>query len=494
MAAADKPIGWDTSRSAAGDLSPWVMTWVISLPTFMEILDTSIANVSLSNIAGNLGVSIDRATWIITSYLVANAIIIPISGFLSRAIGRKRYFTLSITLFTISSFMCAVSPNLGFLVVARVFQGIGGGGLAPVEQSMITDSFQPEKRGQAFAAFGIVVVVAPIIGPTIGGWITDTISWHWIFLLNVPVGILAVFLVSIFIDEPPVLVKERAERLRGGLKIDYVGFIVTAVGLAGLLITLNRGQTAGWFDSNLIKTTTAMAVFGLGAMIVWESLHPDPIVPLPLLRIPNFAITTAMMLLLGLLVFGTIEIIPQMLQQVFHYTAYDAGLVLTIGGAIAIVVMPLTGILTSKVDARLLLFPAFAMQGFAFWYFAQFSTASTFSSATLGRFFMSVALPFLFIPINTVAYIGLPADASDKASAMLNFFRNLGGAFGISIAQTLLVRRMQFHQSRITEGLNALNPIYENTIHKLSAALGGSGQALGVIYGQVQSQAAMLGY
>ena len=470
------------------------MTAVISIATFMEILDTSIANVSLANIAGNLGVSGEQATWTVTSYLVANAIIIPISGFLSRAIGRKRYFMLSIGLFTAASFVCAISTSLSMLVIARVFQGIGGGGLAPVEQSMITDSFPAAKRGQAFAAFGLVVVVAPIIGPTIGGWVTDTISWHWIFLVNIPVGALALFLTQIFSKESDLLVREREKRLKKGLSVDYVGFILTAIGLAGLLITLDRGQTENWFESNLIITTTAMAVLGLTAMVIWETGHPDPIVPLNLLRIPNFAISVLMIMVLGILVFGTIQIIPQMLQAVYGYTALSAGLVLTIGGCIAIPMMPLSGVLTSKIDTRILLFVAFASQGYAFWLFSQFSTASTFGDAAWGRFYMSVALPFLFIPINTVAYIGLPADAGDKASAMLNFFRNLGGAFGISIAQTMLVRRDQFHQARITEGLNPLNPGFETTATALGGAVGGRQEALGLIYQQAQQQAQMLSY
>ena len=457
MAGEGKGRGWDPSRSAAGGRSPWLMTAVVSIATFMEVLDVSIANVSLPNIAGNLGVSGEQATWIVTSYLVANAIIIPISGFLSRAIGRKRYFMISVALFSGASLACALSPNLGMLILARVVQGIGGGGLAPVEQAMVTDSFPPEKRGQAFAAFGLVVVIAPIIGPTIGGYVTDTISWHWIFLINVPVGLLALVLTGVVVVEPEVLVRERAERLARGLKVDYVGFALTAVGLAGLLITLDRGQTEDWFASDLILATAAMAVFGLGAMVVWELNHDDPIVPLALLRIPNFAISVGMMLLLGLLVFGTIQIIPQMLQQVFGYTAYDAGLTLTMGGAIAVVMMPVSGVATGRVDTRILLLAAFGMQAFAFWHFSRFSTASTFADAAWGRFFMSVALPFLFIPINTVAYVGMPRSESDKASAMLNFARNLGGAFGISITQTLLVRREQFHQARITEGLTPLN-------------------------------------
>ncbi len=266
------------------------------------------------------------------------------------------------------------------------------------------------------------------------------------------------------------------------------------MGLAGLLITLDRGQTEDWFASDLILATAAMAVFGLGAMVVWELNHDDPIVPLALLRIPNFAISVGMMLLLGLLVFGTIQIIPQMLQQVFGYTAYDAGLTLTMGGAIAVVMMPVSGVATGRVDTRILLLAAFGMQAFAFWHFSRFSTASTFADAAWGRFFMSVALPFLFIPINTVAYVGMPRSESDKASAMLNFARNLGGAFGISITQTLLVRREQFHQARITEGLTPLNRQFRDSLEQIGAAVGGRDQALAVIYRNVQQQAAMLSY
>lgn len=496
MAANEKPArdDWDERRSAAGVGSPWIMVAVISLATFMEILDVTIANVSLNNIAGSLGVSPEQATWTVTSYLVANAIIIPISGFLARAIGRKRYFMLSIALFTGASLACALAPSLGWLIVARVLQGIGGGGLAPVEQSMITDSFPPEKRGQAFAAFGLVVVVGPIIGPSVGGYITDTISWHWIFLLNVPVGIIALILVKLVVVEPDILIEERKERLKKGLKVDYVGFLLTAVGLAGLLITLDRGQTDNWFESNLIITTALMALIGLTSMVIWELNHDDPIVPIGLLRIPNFAISVIMMLMLGMLVFGTIQLIPQMLQQVYGYTAYNAGLTLTIGGAISLFMMPIAGMVTSRIDTRTLLLAAFGMQAVAFWFFGGFNVHSTFNDATLGRFFMSVALPFLFIPINTVAYIGMPQTEQDQASAMLNFFRNLGGAFGISIAQTILSRREQFHQARVTEGLAPGNPVFESAMSQLSQATGSHDQALAIIYQQVQQQASMQSY
>lgn len=482
-------------RSAAGLGGPWLMTAVVSIATFMEVLDTSIANVALDNISGNLGVSIDQGTWIVTSYLVANAIIIPISGFLSRVIGRKRYFVISIALFTISSFICAISTSLTMLIIARVFQGIGGGGLAPVEQSMIADSFPQEKRGQAFAAFGMVVIFGPIIGPTIGGYITDVISWHWIFFINVPVGILALVAVIMVVGEPETLVKETLELRERGIRFDWQGFLLLAVGLGGLLIMLDRGQTEDWFSSNLIVTMAILAVVGLGGMVAWELNHDDPIVPISILANRNFAICTMLMTVLGLLVFGTIQIIPQMLQQVFAYDAYSAGLALTYGGAITLVTMPIAGMVTGKIDTRLLLFPAFAMQGVSFWWFGGFDLQSTFAAAAWGRFLSSIALPFLFIPISTVAYVGLQPGESDKASSMLNFFRNLGGAFGISLTQTLLARREQFHQSRITEGLNGLNPVFRQDLAKLTASFGGSNQtALQVIYGQVQQQAAMLSY
>ncbi|TFF27589.1 DHA2 family efflux MFS transporter permease subunit [Jiella endophytica] len=485
----------DLPRSAAGLGGPWLMTAVVSVATFMEILDTSIANVALDNISGNLGVSTDQGTWLVTSYLVANAIIIPISGFLSKAIGRKRYFLISVALFTVSSMLCAFAPNLGLLILARVFQGMGGGGLAPVEQSMIADSFPPEKRGPAFAAFGLVVVVAPIIGPTIGGYITDTISWHWIFLINVPVGI-AAFVATVFVvREPPALIEETRALRERGLRIDWVGFLLTAIGLAGLLIMLDRGQTEDWFSSHLIVAMAFLAVVGLGGMIVWEINHDDPIVPLPLLANRNFAITVLLMLMLGVLVFGTIQLVPQMLQQIYGYTAYDAGLALTYGGAIALIGMPISGQLIGKVDTRVLLFPAFAVQAYAFWLFSSFSVNSTFADAAWGRFFISIGLPFLFIPISTVAYVGLKPGEADKASAMLNFFRNLGGAFGISLAQTLLARREQFHQSRMTETLSGLNPNYAEEIATLTRAHGGDQQAaLATFYQEVQRQAAMLSY
>ncbi|TMV72991.1 DHA2 family efflux MFS transporter permease subunit, partial [Thioclava sp. BHET1] len=328
MSAAAEP---DLPRSAAGPAGPWIMTWAISLATFMEVLDVSIANVALDNIAGSLGVAYSQGTWMVTTYLVANAIVIPISGFLTRALGRKRYFQISIALFTIASVACAFAPTLGVLLLARVFQGIGGGGLAPVEQSMIADSFPPEKRGIAFAAFGMVVIVGPIFGPTLGGYITDVISWHWIFLINLPVGILALFLSSAFVVEAPELQEETRRMRERGIKVDWLGFLLMGVWVGALLIMLDRGQEDNWFSSPFIVSMAILTFLGFGGMIVWEMNHEDPIVPLHLMLNRNFAICSILIMLVGLLVFGTIQLVPQVLQQVFGYTAYTAGLALSIG-------------------------------------------------------------------------------------------------------------------------------------------------------------------
>jgi len=470
------------------------MVAVVSVATFMEILDVSIANVALGDISGNLGASYEQGTWLVTTYLVANAIIIPVSGFLSRAIGRKRYFLISIALFTLSSIGCALAPNLAVLLVMRVFQGMGGGGLAPVEQSMIADSFPPEKRGLAFAAFGMVVVIGPIFGPSLGGWITDTLSWHWIFLINAPVGLLAFAAVSAVVVEAEPLQEETRKLHERGLRIDWVGFLLMAVGIGSLLVMLDRGQQEDWFSNPVIVVLGVLALLGIVSTVVWEFAHPDPIVPLPLLLRRNVAISTVLIMTVGLLVFGTIQLVPQLLQQIFGYSAFDAGLALTIGGLLTLVLMPISGILTSKVDLRLLLFPAFALQALSFWLLSRFSVESTFWDAVTARLVISMGLPFLFIPITNAAYVGLPSGDSAKVSAMLNFFRNLGGAFGISLCQTLLARRSQFHQERLTEGLNELNPTFADTLHALTQSLGDRMQALGVLYAQVQRQAAMMAY
>ena len=490
--------GWDSSRSAAGPYNPWLIVGIISLPTFMEVLDTSIANVSLDHIAGGLSVTTDQATWVLTSYLVANAIVIPISGWLSDAIGRKRYFLISIALFTISSFVCGIAPNLSTLVIARVFQGIGGGGLAPVEQSMLIDTFPPEKRGMSIAAFAIVVVVGPVLGPTLGGYITETASWHWVFLINVPIGIVAWLLTDLFVDEPKQVKADRVKRIRGGLRIDYIGVILVALGLGFFELTLDRGEREDWFQSSFIVTTAIVSAVSLVALGIWESQHKDPVIDVKLLKNRNFAITLMVMGITGLILYGTTQLIPQMLQQVLGYSSFDSGLALTLGGIATLVAVPFAGQMVGKVDARLLLGGALLVQAAALWNMSHFNAEITFGDAAMGRLYQAMALPFLFVPINAVAYQGLPRESTAQASSMLNVARNLGGTIGIAASQAMFAGGLQRHQSQLVENLNPLNPNYTDWLARAKGAFAGVGDPnvlpQAVLYQQVQRQAAMMSF
>ena len=495
--AAPRADGWDPTRSAAGSFSPWLIVAIISIPTFMEVLDTSIANVALDHIAGGLSVSNDQATWVLTSYLVANAIIIPISGWLSDVIGRKRYFMISIALFTLSSLMCGLAPNLSTLVIARVLQGIGGGGLAPVEQSMLADTFPPRLRGMAFAAFAIVVVVGPVLGPTLGGYITENSSWHWVFLINVPIGIVSLFLVNVFVDEPKAIKDDRAKLLQRGIRVDYIGIILIALGLGFFELTLDRGEREDWFASTLIIATTTISAVSLIALGFWETHHSEPVLDLKLLKSRNFSLTLLVMGVTGMILFGTTQLIPQMLQQVLGYTSFQAGLALTFGGVATLVAVPFAGRLSGVVDVRLLLFPALLVQAFALWNMTHLNADITFLDAGVARLYQAMGLPFLFVPISAVAYVGLPQNKTAQASSMLNVARNLGGSIGISASQTMLASGLQRHQSDLVNGLNPLNPNYNDWLAKAGSTFGGPGDTitpLAVLYSQVQRQAAMLAF
>ncbi|HEX3429604.1 MAG TPA: DHA2 family efflux MFS transporter permease subunit [Rhizomicrobium sp.] len=493
---------WTPERSVAGNRNPWSIVGVISIATFMVVLDSSIANVALAHIAGSLSASYDQATWVVTSFLVANAVIIPVSGWIADVIGRKRYYMISVALFTVASFVCGISSSLGMLVVARIVQGIGGGGLTPVEQSMLVDTFPPEKRGAAFAAYGIVVIVGPIFGPTLGGWITDNLSWGWVFLINVPIGILSLILVSMFVDEPEALRRRSREIRAGRLKIDFIGFVLVALALGALEVTLDRGQRNDWFSSPVICITTALAAISFLILIPWELSRDDPIVRIRMYFRRNFGIANLFMLLMGVIVFGTTQFIPQFLQEVMGYTATDAGLALTLGGLATLLVMPVSGILTGRVDPRILIGIAFVLQAIAMWNLSHFNTQITFQDAAVARLIQSVGLPFLFVPVSNAAYIGLRPDESNQASALLNVSRNLGGTFGISLVQTMLAQRAQVHQAQYVETLNPLNPNYVHGIAHITQTLIAHGaaqaeaakMASALLYRQLLQQAAMLSY
>lgn len=494
--------GWTPERSVAGNRNPWTIIAVISIATFMVVLDTSIANVALAHIAGSLAASYDEATWVITSFLVANAIIIPISGWLADVVGRKRYYMISVALFTGASLLCGLSQSLAFLVVARILQGFGGGGLAPVEQSMMADTFPPEKRGLAFAAYGIVVIVGPVLGPSLGGWITDSYSWHWVFLINVPIGILSLVLVSIYVDEPPALIKKAKQLRSRGLSVDIVGFLLVALFLGCLEITLDRGQRDDWFSSTMITTTAIICIVSFLTFVPWELTRKDPIVRIDLYGRRNFLIANIFMLIMGVIVFGTTQFIPQLLQEVLGYTATNAGLALTAGGLATLVVMPVVGLLSSRVDARILIAFALIVQGLALWNMAGLNTQMSFHDAAVARMIQSVGLPFLFIPITNAAYVGLRPDENNQASALMNVSRNLGGTFGISLVQTMLERRAQVHQAQYVESLNPLNPNYAAGIQNAAHVLMGQGvaqadalrAATAQLYQSLGQQAQMLSY
>jgi len=424
--------------------NPWVIALTVTLATFMEVLDTSIANVALPHIAGGLSASQDESTWVLTSYLVSNAIVLPISAWLSVLVGRKRFYMTCVMLFTISSFLCGLAPSLGMLVVFRIMQGLGGGGLATSEQSILADTFSPEKRGMAFAVYGMAVVLAPAIGPTLGGWITDNYSWRWIFYINVPVGLISLFLTQKIVQDPPYIASERKKMLKN--PIDYMGLGLITVGIGCLQIVLDKGQEEDWFASRFILTLLAVSVVTL----VWfgfnEWKHRNPIVDLQLLRQRNFATAVFMMFILGNVLFGTTVLIPQFLQVQMGYTAETAGKALSAGAVVLIFMMPIVGQLVSRVDPRYLVFIGFTVTSAALYHMTVLNLDIDFRTAAMMRVFQTMGLAFIFIPINTLSYVGMPPNKSNQVSGITNLSRNLGGSIGISMLSTFLLRLAQRHQ------------------------------------------------
>jgi DHA2 family multidrug resistance protein len=495
--------GWTPERSAAGRRSPWLIAMIISLATFMEVLDTSIANVSLDHIAGGLSVSYDEATWVLTSYLISNAIIVPVSGWLANVVGRKRFYMISVALFTVSSLVCGLSSSLTMLVLARVVQGIGGGGLAPSEQSMLNDTFPPKLRGRAFALYGFVVVVAPVLGPTLGGWITDSWSWKWIFFINVPVGLLSLFLVHIFVEEPPRLREDRRRLLSSGFRIDYPGFAFTALALGSLEYVLDRGQRDDWFGSPAIQLFTALSALGWIGLVVRELSVRLPVVDLRMLRNPSYVISLLAMLATGMVLFSSTQVIPQYLQQVMGYTAFNAGLALTLGGIGTVLVVPMTGRLAGVIQPKYLIVLGMLIEIVALWNFTRINADVSFSRVAVARLWQAIGLPLLFIPINIVAYAGIPGEKSNEVAAQLNLMRNLGGSIGISFAQTMIQRRGQWHQQRLVETLTPLDQHFRvwladatQAVHALAGPRGPgiSRTASAVIMRSVEQQAAVLAF
>ncbi|HXS21734.1 MAG TPA: DHA2 family efflux MFS transporter permease subunit [Steroidobacteraceae bacterium] len=501
-AAGARAQGWTPARSAAGNRSPWLIASVISISAFMEVLDTAIANVSLAHIAGSTSSSYDQATWVLTSYLIANAAIIPMSGWLSDVFGRKRYYMTSVALFTFASLCCGLAPSLPILILARIVQGVGGGGLQPVTQAMLIDTFPPASRGKAMSVYGFTVILAPMLGPLLGGWITDQFSWHWIFLINVPVGLLSLFLVETMVDEPALIVEERRRRWERGVHFDLPGAALIALALGALEVMLDRGVQEDWFASPLIRGSALLAAACLVGFVSWELIERDPLLDMSLFRYRNFASATVIIMTVGVVLFGTTQFIPQFVQEVLGYTAEQAGLALTLGGIITLFSMPLAGILSSHVQPRVMMGVAFAVEAFAMWNMTHFDTTVTFAGVAIARMWQGAPIPFLFVPLISAAYVGLPGEKTNRASAMISVGRNIGGSVGISLVQALLARRQQFHQARLIAGLQPLNPVYVHGVHSLAQALTARGaapaaasrMAMGALYQIVQRQADMMAF
>ncbi len=481
-------------------VSPWLIAPVVAMAAFMEVLDISIANVSLRNIAGSLSASVDESTWVLTSYTITNVIVVPISGWLSSVMGRRRFFLASIGGFAVSSMLCGLAPTLAALVGFRALQGMCGGGLQPASQAILSDAFPPAKRGMAIAMYGLAVVFAPAIGPTLGGWITDHFDWRWVFLINVPVGVVVFALSGALVRDPEYLVQERAARQRQGFRVDYVGFSLLAVGLASMQIVLDRGQQDDWFGSNLISILAVASAVALVAFVIWELKDPDPLVDLQLLRNRNFAIANVQMFALGAVLLSSVVLVPIFVQELLGYTAQDAGLVLTPGGLALVAIMPIMGQLVTRVDLRLLIAFGFALAGVATLSAMNFDVNTPYGAIVVNRIMFSSALAFLFIPINTTAFTHLPPGKSSNASAIINMSRNLGGSIGISLCAAWLQRRSQYHQSVLVQGLNQLNPVYRSNIDQLSHLYSGisNGAAVALarahstLYDTVVQQATML--
>lgn len=485
--------GWTGGRN------PWAIALVVTLATFMEVLDTSIANVSLPHIAGNLSVTQDESTWVLTSYLVSNAVILPISGWIATKMGRKRFYMTAVALFTVSSFLCGVAPSLGYLILFRVIQGLGGGGLGPSEQAILADTFPLKQRGMAFAVYGMAVVLAPAIGPTLGGFITDHFSWRWVFFINVPVGLVSLSLTSRMVTDPPHLTEAKK---RAGAA-DYVGLSLVALGLGALELVLDKGQEDDWFHSSFVTTATIIAAVSLVAFVVWEWRHPRPVVDIRLFRDRNFAASNVMMFTLGIALFGSTVLLPQYMQVMMGYTAEQAGMALSPGGFAVIMLLPFVGKLVSTVDPRWLIAIGFLVLSVSMFYMTgHLYEGIDFKHAMLLRVYQSVGLAFLFVPINQVVYATVPPEKNNAVSGIVNLSRNMGGDVGIAFVTTMIARRTEFHQTALVAHTTRYDDAFTGTIARIAGALQKAGEAapdatrraMALVYRQLIRQAATLAY
>jgi DHA2 family multidrug resistance protein len=489
--------------SARPRINPILIIIILTIATFMEVLDTSIANVALPHIAGSLSAGQDEASWVLTSYLVANAIILPISGWLATFFGRKRFYMACVVIFVASSFLCGIATNLGMLIFFRIIQGLGGGGLAPSEQSIIADTVPVEKRGIAFAIYGLGVVFAPAIGPTFGGWITDNYSWHWIFFINVPVGLISLALTWYFVQEPKSTEGER-ERLKSeGFRVDWIGILLIALGIGALELVLDEGNREDWFESNFIWRFFVIAAIALTVGVIWEFYQKHPAVDVRMLLNRNFASSFILLFAVGFILFGSTFLLPLMVQTLMGYDAVTAGEVISPGGFVVMLMMPVVGgFLMQRVQARWLILFGLITSALALWNLSTLNLEVSYSDLAWARMYQAFGLAFLFVPINTAAYTGIPQGKTNNVSALMNLSRNLGGSFGIAILSTILARRAQYHIHTFGYHTSNYDPNYLNWLSNTTQYLQQQGataiqaaeQSQGLIWAQVQKQSTMLAF
>ena len=478
-----------------GEINPWLIAIAVMSSTFMEVLDTTVVNVSLPHIAGSLSASNEEATWTLTSYLVANAIILPMTGWLAGRFGRKRLLMLSVSGFTLASFLCGLAPSLPFLIICRIIQGACGGGLQPLSQAILMESFPPEKRGQAMAFWALGIVVAPMLGPVAGGWLTDNYSWRWVFYINVPIGIIALFLTQIFIFDPPYL-----RRPRTG--IDYWGIGLLAVGIGSLQIMLDKGQEADWFGSRFIVTLAVLAVGCIGALIIRELTAEHPVLDLGVFKYRSFAIGTFLMTLIGFVLYGSTVLLPLLMQVILGYTAFHAGVTNLPRGLASFCIMPIVGRLTDKVDHRKLLGIGLVASAYAMWELSRFSLDVASKNFWWPLLVQGAALGFVFVPLTTITNSPIPNERMGNATSIFNLMRNIGASIGIAMVTTVQFRTQQRHINVLGEHVNPMSAAAQQMMNSMKAYFMSQGasaadatqQAYGAVWGMVQRQAAMLAY
>jgi DHA2 family multidrug resistance protein len=480
--------------------NPWLIAFIVALASFMEVLDTTIANVALPYIAGGMGVSEDEASWVVTTYLVANAIILTASSYLARRLGRKTFFLICLGIFTLSSLLSGFAPNLNALLLFRIMQGVGGGGMVPVAQSILADAFPPAKRGQAFAVFGVAVVVAPVVGPTLGGWLSDNFSWQWCFLINVPVGVLAMAAISIILPEPATA-RARGETPQEH-RFDVIGFMLVATFLGALEVVLDRGLEDDWFASPFIVTFAVISAFAFVLMIPWGLTRENPIIDLRMVASRQFGACFLVMLATGAILLATTQFLPQLVQQDFGYTATWAGLVLSPGGVVTMAMMFVVGRLAAKVQPKYLIIAGAVVIALSMYSMTNVYGDLGFWFMARSRMLLGIGLPLIFVPIMAASYDGIPPAKTDQASALINAARNTGGSIGVSIVSNVLTHREQFHQSRLVEQVVPSSNQYQDTLQQITNYFAAHGfslaqahdQAVQWIGAQVQTQASFLSY